>query len=105
MRYEHDIELVLSGNGNQDENGDWITSATPNEVNMKGRYEPADGEGSVFKGDDGNMINYSGIVYMPPDVPEVAVGSLVKVFENGELKTTGRASRFWRYKNYSQLWL
>lgn len=107
MQYPHTITLTTVGASTTDANGDYSTPAAT-EVELKGRYEASGGK-NLIPGDQGQQVEYTGIVYLPfPETP-IALGSEIEVHNSdGWLLAKGTVLQFMRgevLRENARIWL
>lgn len=101
-QYPHTIE-VTTVSGSTKVNGNWV-AGTEETIQTTGRYEPASGNGVVLT-DDGDKVNYDGIVYLPLPQQTLAPGAKVVVKSGAEVLCTGNIKRFSAGQLNARIWL
>jgi hypothetical protein len=79
-QYPHIVKITTSGASTLNSNGDY-TGAASSTLEMSGRYEASSGN-ALITAQDGTMVSYSGIVYIPYPLNPVSLGSVVEVYNS-----------------------
>ncbi len=91
----------------QNEAGDWITpeqSAGESEILIPCRYEPNDA-GRTTTSNDGQRIDFGGMVYMSNENEDISTGTSVEVFKLDKLIAAGTVKRFHRGMMNARIWV
>src|SRR5690242_8051724 len=94
MQYPDTISFQDSADAVYDQSsGNYVSGADAGPVSSDCRYEPANGNAWIST-QDGEKINFSGIVYMPRNAPVFKEGSEVTITE----KRDGQEDRIFKQK-------
>lgn len=107
IQYTDIINYTPVTNGYLDDSGDWVKGSPGTPIQGKCRYETTSGSG-LIRVADGSRVNYSGIVYLPGDSPEVLEGTVIQVStnRNGQSQVLkDRVLRFFRGHFNARIWI
>jgi hypothetical protein len=102
-QYPHTVTIKTMTDATQDANGNMVPGV-PTDLVMTGRYEPANGNGTV-EATDGTRINYTGIVYLPLPASSLKPGSPVEVKNGATVLCIGKILRFSLGQLNARIWL
>ena len=77
-QYPHTFTISWLNPPAKDENGDWVESSDPNVIKGDCRAE-GNMKGDVIRGDDGSIIGFSFLVYMPTRSDSIPFGAKVEI--------------------------
>lgn len=104
-QYPHIISIQSKAtDATQDGNGNWIPGSDGPTTTLSCRAESASGNGYIV-GIEGQVINYSWIVYFPQSVPAIKTGSSVTVMNGTEVVCSDTVKRFSRGQLNCRAWL
>jgi hypothetical protein len=108
VQYPDTLSFTDSPNGTQDSQGNWVQGSSNSAQSISCRYESSGGNAFIMTA-DGKRINYSGIVYMPPNVAIIKEGAKVTITEKRDGQTdkvfVQEVLRFHRGQLNARAWL
>lgn len=104
-QYPHQLVATPFNDSSLNEDtGNWVAGSLRPPVVTKCRAESSDGNGFINSA-GGTRIDYSCVVYLPPNVDRLKEGTPVEVFDGSELIFKDTVKRFWRGELNARIWL
>lgn len=104
-QYPDIIQIVTDSDYEQDVNGNFVPIAgSGSTFTSSCRAQPA-GDNPVIKGDDGNDLVYSWVIYMPKTSAELEFGANVTLTRHDGIVFTGSLKRQYNGQLNSRLWV
>lgn len=109
VQYPHVISMeteTVITDPYQDDNGDWILPTPGDKVTItsEGRAVP-NGKQNKIKGENGLLIEFDFLVYLPQDCLEFAEGQAIVVKSGADTIDQGVVQRFFRGQLNAMLWV
>jgi len=105
IRYPHTLNLLITSDSVQDENGNWVPSDTSWQVVGECREEPNSSSRTIILA-DGKAFQYSSMIYLPAGTYDLGTESKVSITdENGNVRLTGNIARISFDRKNARIWV
>lgn len=105
-RYEDKLYIKPAGEATRNETGDFVPGNDPEWTFLSDCRDEPSASGRKVTGTDGESREFSSIIQLPEDCPEIGTGVRVQVRdESGSVVIESTVKRFKKYRKSSRLWL